>query len=78
MDSIALIFLVSLGNRDVTAREIEAQRIKNIIPDHRTVIMGRDSWDELLYFYDCRSQKIKKMIKTLKGNLNQVGYGNEC
>lgn len=60
MDSIALIFLVSLGNKDVTAREIEAQRIKSIIPDHRTVIVGRDSWDELLYFYDRGSQKITR------------------
>lgn len=43
MDVRALIFLVSLGDRDAIAGEIEAQIIRGIVQDYKTVIIGRDS-----------------------------------
>lgn len=69
MSIIVWISVVLLGDTNVTAGETQAQIIESIVQDHKTVTVGRDT--------DPRRQK-KKMIKTLKGNPDQVGYGKEC
>lgn len=67
MGIIAWISLESLGERGMTARETEAQRIQSIIQAHKTVVAGRDCWGELLCSCDPRSQKQKETDYSSQG-----------
>lgn len=75
MDGTALVFLLSLENRDVIAGDTEAQETKSIIQDHKNSCYGKRLLGISSVLSGAKSQKMKKAFK---GKPGQVGCESIC